>query len=256
MPLWNQFKTDDYAGMVAETIPLIGHNGDTINAYYARPLGPGPFPGVVLINHLPGWDELYREFTRRLAAHGYATISPNIYARFGHGTPDDVVARARAAGGLVDEHVVGDAAAAAAFLRAQAYSNGKVGVMGTCSGGRHSFLAACKTTAFDAAIDLWGGRVVMAEADLTPQMPVAPIDLTKDLSCPLLGLFGNDDQSPTPAQVDQHEAELKKHGKNYEFHRYDGAGHAFFYHDRPAYRPEAAMDGWAKVFTFFEKNLG
>jgi len=65
---------------------------------------------------------------------------------------------------------------------------------------------------------------------------VSPITLPAGLSCPLLGLFGNEDRSPTPEQVDQHEAELKKHGKNYEFHRYDGAGHGFFYYDRPAYR--------------------
>ena len=71
----------------------------------------------------------------------------------------------------------------------------------------------------------------------------------------MLGLFGNEDQAPTPAQVDQHEAELKKQGKNYEFHRYDGAGHGFFYHDRPAYRQQQAMDGWGKVFEFFGRHL-
>ena len=49
---------------------------------------------------------------------------------------------------------------------------------------------------------------------------------------------------------------LKKLGKNYEFHRYDGAGHAFFNAARVAYRPEQAADGWAKVFDFFHKNLG
>ena len=85
--------------------------------------------------------------------------------------------------------------------------------------------------------------------------PVAPIDMTKDLSCPLLGLFGNDDRAPSPEQVNQHEAELKKHGKSYEFHRYDGAGHGFFYWHRPLYRPEQAMDGWSKVFAFFGKHL-
>ena len=42
--------------------------------------------------------------------------------------------------------------------------------------------------------------------------------------------------------MNQHEEELKKHGKNYEFHRYDGAGHGFFYWHRPLYRPEQAMD--------------
>ena len=95
----------------------------------------------------------------------------------------------------------------------------------------------------------------MAAEDLTPAMPVAPIDLTSQLSCPILGLFGNDDQGPTPAQVDQHEEELKKHGKTYEFHRYDGAGHGFWYYHRPNYRPEQAMDSWEKAVEFFGRNL-
>ena len=95
----------------------------------------------------------------------------------------------------------------------------------------------------------------MEASDLTPKLPVAPIDLTKDLEAPLLGLFGNEDKSPTPAQVDRHEDELKKHGKTYEFHRYDGAGHGFFYYDRPMYRAEQAVDGWSKIFAFFAKHL-
>jgi carboxymethylenebutenolidase len=97
--------------------------------------------------------------------------------------------------------------------------------------------------------------VVQKPEELTPKRPVAPIDYTKDLSCPMIGLFGNDDKSPSPEQVNQHEAELKKHGKNYEFHRYDGAGHGFFYYDRPAYRQEQAVDGWKKTLAFLEKHL-
>jgi carboxymethylenebutenolidase len=84
---------------------------------------------------------------------------------------------------------------------------------------------------------------------------VAPIDYTQGLNTPLLGLFGNDDQSPTPEQVNQHEEALKKYGKQYEFHRYDGAGHGFFYYHTPLYRQQQAMDGWAKVFAFFERYL-
>ena len=95
----------------------------------------------------------------------------------------------------------------------------------------------------------------MQPDQLTPARPVAPIDLTKDLSCPILGLFGNEDQGPSPEQVNQHEAELKKQGKDYEFHRYDGAGHGFIYYDRPAYRQQQAMDAWGKIFDFFAKNL-
>ena len=81
------------------------------------------------------------------------------------------------------------------------------------------------------------------------------VDRTPDLSCPLLGLFGNDDQFPSPEQVDELEEALKAAGKTYEFHRYDGAGHAFFSVDRPAYRPEAAVDGWQRIFEWYGRYL-
>ena len=250
------YTTNMQEGMVAETVNVQGHKGDTINAYYARPSGSGPHPGMVIIHHAPGWDEWYRECARRFAHHGYATISPNLYFREGHGTPEDVGAKVRAAGGVPDDQVLGDLEGSLKFLRSQSNVGKKVGVFGTCSGGRHGFLAACRLKGFDALVECWGGGVVMKQDELTPKRPVAPIDYTKDLSCPMIGLFGNDDKSPSPEQVNQHEAELKKYGKNYEFHRYDGAGHGFFYYDRPAYRQEQAVDGWKKIFVFLEKNLG
>jgi carboxymethylenebutenolidase len=241
--------------MSAEVITISGHGGAEINAYFARPTGAGPMPGVVLVHHLPGWDELYREFARRFAQHGYATICPNLYTRFGYGSPDDAAARARGAGGAPDETVVGDLKAGLDYLRAQPYSNGKVGVIGTCSGGRHSYLAAASTRAFDAVVNCWGGATVQQSDQLSPQRPVSPHSLTKDLNCPVLGIFGNDDQNPSPEQVNLLEEELKKEGKQYEFHRYDGAGHGFWYYDRPAYRPEQAMDAWNKTFAFFSQHL-
>jgi carboxymethylenebutenolidase len=244
-----------YEGMIAETITISGDKNEPISAYVARPLGAGPFPGMVLLHHAPGWDEWYREATRKFAHHGYAAISPNLYHRAGEGKADDVAAKVRAEGGVPDAQVIGDTEGSVKWLRAQPWLNGKVGVFGTCSGGRQTFLYACNTKSIDAACELWGGRVVMSKEELNPKQPKAPIEFTKDLSCPLLGLFGNEDRAPTPEQVDQHEAELKKHGKKYEFHRYDGAGHGFFYYDRPAYRIEQAVDGWKKVFGFLEKHL-
>jgi len=241
--------------MTVETISINGHNGDTISAYVARPLGAGPFPGIVLIHHNPGWDEWYCETTRKFAHHGYAAISHNLFQRAGEGRSDDVAAKVRAEGGIPDAQAIGDSEGAVKWLRAQPWLNGKVGVIGSCSGGRLAFLYACHTKSIDALVELWGGRVVMKKEELTPKMPVAPIEFTKNLACPMLGLFGNDDAAPSPEQVNQHEAELKKHGKQYEFHRYDGAGHGFFYYDRPMYRVEQALDGWKKVFSFFEKHL-
>ena len=153
----HNYTTDMYEGMIAETITIKGANGDAINTYFARPLGDGPFPAMVLIHHLPGWDELYRDFTRKLAHHGYLAISPDLYHRFGHGSPDDVAAMARGEGGVPDDQVVADMSAAADYIRSLPYSNGKVGVFGSCSGGRHVFLCACRSTSFDAAVECWGG---------------------------------------------------------------------------------------------------
>src|SRR5437867_9212943 len=136
------YTTDMYEGMLAETVMVQGYNGDAINAYFARPLGPGPFPGVVVIPHMPGWDEWYRETTRRFAHHGYLSLSPNIYYRFGHGSPDDVAAKVRAAGGVPDDDVIGDVGAGLASLKSLPQTSGRVGVFGTCSGGRHAFLVA------------------------------------------------------------------------------------------------------------------
>ena len=248
-------RTDQYEGLMAETIMITGTNGDWINAYLARPLGAGPFPAMVLAHHMPGWDEWYRMTTLKFALHGYVTITPNLYFRVGHGTPEDVAAKVRGEGGISDDQAVGDLAGARHYVGALPYANGKVGAFGTCSGGRHAYLAVCRVPGFDAIVDCWGGRVVMAPDQLNHKFPVSPLDYTQDLSCPILGIFGNEDKNPTPEQVDQHEAELKKHRKSYEFHRYDGAGHGFFYDHTPAYRQTQAVDGWQKVFAFLEKNL-
>ena len=251
-----QYTTDMYEGMISETVMITGHKGMRINAYFARPLGPGPYPGVVLIHHRPGWDEWYRETTRRFAHHGYLAICPNLYFGFGHGTPQEVTEKMRAAGGVYDDDVVADVSGAAEYLRSLPVSNGRVAGFGTCSGGRHVFLVACRTRALDAAIDCWGGSVVMKKEDLVPTAPVSPLDYAKDLSCPLLGLFGVEDRNPDQQMVATMEAELKRLGKSYEFHSYPGAGHGFFYYHQPNYRQEQAVDGWNKIWSFLDRNLG
>ena len=104
-------------------------------------------------------------------------------------------------------------------------------------------------------MDCWGGGVTAKPDELTPARPVAPIEYTKDLGCPLLGLFGNEDQNPSPAEVDRTEEELKRHGKVYQFHRYDGAGHAFLAHPFPFFHQRSSYKAWLAVFAWFEQYL-
>ena len=241
---------------IAETITITGHGGDEIEAYSARLIDPEKrVGGVVVIHHMPGYDPQTKEIARNFAYHGYNAIVPNLYYREAPGaSPDDAAATARAAGGVPDERLVGDVAGAAEFLKSLPTANGKVGVIGYCSGGRQSFLAAVSLP-LDAAVDCYGAFVVGNPPEGMP-LKVGPlVDRAPQLSCPLLGLFGAEDQYPSPKDVTVLEEALKAAGKTYEFHVYENAGHAFFAVNRPAYRPEAANDGWQKIFTFYGKYL-
>lgn len=245
-------------GMFAEVVGFPGHGGDVIEAYSARQVATGPVGGVVVLHHAPGWDPWVKEVARKFAFYGYAAVVPHLYHRHGPGPWEQVAAEARAQGvgkAMPDEQVLGDIRGAMAYLRAQPESNGKAGVIGFCSGGRQAFLAACRIDDLDAAVDCWGGNVVEQPNPSRPGLPPGVIQHAADMRAPLLGIFGNDDANPGPAQVDETEQTLKRLGKAYEFHRYDGAGHGFFATDRPGYRPEQAVDGWNRVLGFFHRNL-
>jgi len=235
---------------------MSGHAGDEVEAYLARPAEQASRGGVVVIHHMPGYDRATKEIVRRFAELGYDAIMPNLYWREAPGAaPDDAAATARAQGGVPDERLVGDVGGAAQHLRSLPSSNGRVGVIGYCSGGRQSVLAACHLD-LNAAVDCYGAFVTGDPPEGFPLQVRNLVDQLANLRAPLLGLFGNEDQYPSPAQVDELEEILKQLGKPYEFHRYDGAGHAFFNTDRPSYRPEAANDGWERIATFFKTHLG
>jgi carboxymethylenebutenolidase len=242
--------------LIAEPVSVTGAGGDVIDAYCAKPLGPGPYPGVVVIHHAPAWDDWSREVTRTFAAHGYVAISHHLFHREGVGAAswEDAASAARAGGGVSDDQFLGDTRGAIEYLRGLPECSGKVGVIGYCSGGRQSYIAACRLP-IDAAVDAYGGSVVATPDQLTEKRPVAPIDMTADLACPILCLFGDEDANPDPAQREAIEAALTAAGKTFEIEHYPDAGHSFFATDRPAYRVAAATAGWERVFGFFGRYL-
>jgi carboxymethylenebutenolidase len=240
----------------AETIRISGYGGDEIEAYLARPTGDGSRGGVVVIHHMPGYDRSTKEIVRRFAELGYDAICPNLYWREAPGAaPDDAAATARAQGGVPDDRLVGDVGGAAEYLRSLPTSNHKVGVIGYCSGGRQSVLAACNLE-LDAAVDCYGAFVVGTPPEGFPLKVTNLVDQLPNLSAPLLGLFGQEDSHPSPEQVAELDGILTADGKEHEFHTYEDAGHAFFSVDRPAYRVAAANDGWERIEKFYATHLG
>ena len=205
---------------------------------------------------MPGWDEWTLELCWKFANRGFAVIAPHLYSRFGPGDPDDVAARARGFNGMSDDQVVGDVDASSRWLRSQSLQQRQ--------GRRHRLLQRRPPDlprrlphpgGYRRRRRLLGRRCDQDASKLNEQQPVSPITLAENLRSPLLGIFGNEDENPTPAEVDQTEAELKRLGKTYEFYRYDGAGHAFWSTDRYRYRPEQAVDSFNKTCAFFARHL-
>ena len=242
--------------LCAETVMIAGNDDDEIEAYLARPSEEEPRGGVVVIHHLPGYDRGTKEIVRRFAELGYDAMCPNLYWREAPGAaPDDAAATARAQGGVSDEQLIGDVAGAAAYLRSLASSNGKIGVIGYCSGGRQAVLAACNVDV-DAAVDCYGAFVTGTPPDGFPLEVTNLVDQLPRLRAPLLGLFGQEDSHPSPEEVAELDEILAANDKPHEFHTYEDAGHAFFSVDRPAYRVAAANDGWERITAFFGTHLG
>ena len=241
--------------LCAGPVRLTGAGGDEIDGYEARPQDGRTRGAVVVIHHMPGFDRATHEITRRFAELGYDAVCPNLHHRDAPGaTADDAAAASRARGGVPDDRLLGDVAGAIGYLRGLPTSNGKVAVIGYCSGGRQSVLVACSLDV-DAAVDCYGAFVTGTPPEGFPLQVANLVDQLPNLRCPLLGMFGNEDKTPSPEHVDDLEKLLQEHEKDYEFWRYDDAGHGFFAVDRPSYRVAAANDGWQRIEDFFAANL-
>src|SRR5438552_9425321 len=180
-------------------------DGTPIHAYVSRPTAPGRYPGVIVIMEAFGLNDHIKDVARRFAEQGYCALAPDMYTR--EGSPDPTVMEQvlTTMFSVPDTQAVADLEGAIAYLKSQSDSNGKVGAIGFCSGGRYTLILGCKSTNLDAAVDSAGGFIIQDQH--TPQRPVSPIDMVPTLSCPLLALFGEEDPNPSPAHAARMQAE-------------------------------------------------
>lgn len=228
-------------------------DGTAINAHFSRPAASGTYPGVIVIMEAFGLNAHIKDVANRFAQNGYLAIAPDMYTREGSPDETNMDSVIKTMFSVPDSQAMADLDSAALYLKGQSDSNGKVGVIGFCSGGRYTLMVGCTSSNVDACVDSAGGFIIQDEH--TEQRPVSPIDLVQHLNCPLLALFGEEDPNPSPAHAERLQAELDKHGKTYEFIVYRNAGHAFFADYRPSYRAAAAQDMWHRVLGFYGKYL-
>jgi carboxymethylenebutenolidase len=225
-----------------------------MEVFIYTPEGDGPHPGIVQAQHIPHGhaglekDPFTLETAQRYADNGYVVAVPFIF----HWWPkEDEMQVKRDA--FRDDWTTLDMQAAYDLLAGQDNVDAdRIGIVGHCWGGRVSWLSACHNPKYKACALLYGGRI---KAEMGPGTPPA-IDLAGNIKCPVRGFFGNDDQGPSPADVDDYAAALKAAGVDFEFHQYDGAGHGFQDSTNPdRYREQQSEDAWDKLLAFFGETL-
>ena len=235
-----------------ETVEVLG---SAMPVLVFEPEGAGSYPGLIVAQHLPiahtglENDPFQVNVGERYAAAGYACAIPYLF----HWWPSDADVEIKRAE-FRDDWTVADLAAAFGLLSANPRVDAaRIGILGHCWGGRVAWLGACHEPRYKACAVFYGGRIKLQFADGAP----APITLAGNIRCPVLGIFGNEDQGPSPQDVNDYEAALESNGVTHCFHRYDGAGHGFQdFNNTERYRKAQSEDAWQKALAFFGEHLG
>ena len=226
--------------------------GEGKRAYYAAPAGTGPFPGVLVFQEAFGVNDYVQSEVKRLADHGYAAISPDLFdgKTFSYEDRDGIFPRLKV---LTDNGMLDHVRASAAFLRAQSeVKKGAFGAVGFCMGGRLAVLTAIELgEEIAAASSFYGGGIAPKEPRFWPVLT----DRLADVKAELLLLYGAEDQSIEPAEHGRIAETLSAAKKRYALVVYPGAGHAFASRDREAYEPGVAENAWARTLALFDRTL-
>lgn len=239
----------DTAGLEAGAVRVPVEDG-SLPAYLARPAGAGPFPIVLVTEEIFGVHEYIQDVCRRLAKQGYLAIAAEYYARLGDLSKMtsmeqflNVVARAP------DGRMMADMDAVAAWAGRNHGDPARLGITGFCRGGRQTWLYATHNPNLKAAV-AWYGPL---DGKPTPIQPKTVLDLVGALKCPVLGLYGGQDQGIPQAQIQRLEAEARQDGKTVDIVVYQDAGHGFHADYRPSYREADAKDGWQRMLAWFRR---
>jgi carboxymethylenebutenolidase len=215
-----------------------------IPAYFSRFTKNNNLPGVLVIHEVFGLNDHIKSICNRLAVEGYAALAPDLFVRAATPPPkdaSDMAALRKAASSIPNEVAIKDMQAGLDHLKTIKGMRHRFASIGFCMGGGYSYQIATHTKDLSGAVIFYGRT---------------PLELVPQVSCPLLGSFGELDQGIPPEKVKEFEQALIKAGKTADIKIYPGAKHGFFNDTRPeAYNAEAAADAWQRTINFFSAHL-
>jgi carboxymethylenebutenolidase len=229
------------------SIERLAVGGSTRELHIARPAGAAPVPAIVYLYHREGVDEFTHQVMRRFVDAGYLIAVPDVSHHC-----DPAIPMSDRKGHLRDSQIVADIEATLRHLETRSdLRKDRIAIAGHCMGGRMAYLGASRLHGFRACVVFYGGGMLVSWNE-----SVKPVDLVRDIACPVIGFFGNLDKNPSPEEVNKVEAELQQAGVSYAFHRYDGVGHGFQNLGRDATLDRAAaQDAWNKAFGFLAEHM-
>lgn len=243
-----------------QMVTVEGESG-RLDAYLVRPGDPGPRPAILVVQEVFGLTSDLRRICQRFAERGYVALAVDLYTGLAHPDPDryDLAAGRAVMAGIPDRVILRNLHGGIDWLRRDAQVGAgapegprPVGAIGFCIGGALAMMLACSTGGLSAVVNCYG-RVLYPE--LTDLKPRHPLDYVERLGCPLLGIFGQEDDLITPQHLDMLRQALKGAEKEFEMIVYPRAGHAFLNEDRPTFRPDAAREAWAAIDAFLDRHL-
>jgi carboxymethylenebutenolidase len=214
-----------------------------LKAFVVEPAADGASAAVIVVQEWWGLNDHIRDVARRFAREGYFAIAPDLYSRQGHKVAAEPNLAAELMGGLKKEDGIEDLQTTIEWLRAQKQTeSARLGITGFCMGGSYALLLPCETREISAAAPFYG--------------EIPPDEKLKNLSCPILYVYGENDGWIQRKDVDRLAAALKKFDKQGEVVIYPGCSHGFFNDTRPdVYRPAEAKDAWTRTLKLFATNL-
>jgi len=202
---------------------------------------------VIVIQEVFGLSDWLRGVADRLAKDGFIAVAPDMVSGLGPngGGTDSVPSRddvVKLVHGISPEEAITRLNAVRDWALKIPAGNGKIGTVGFCWGGAKSFAYAAAQPSLAAAVVYYGTSPEDAELAA--------------IRAPVLGFYGGDD-ARVDATVPPAEAGMRKLGKFYETHTYDGAGHGFLrdQEGRDGANLKASTDAWPRTIAFFNEKL-